>query len=331
MVTARGRAIDAVYGGGTVESIGNAPLGATILAPKPAFTFGDRTRDEVRQTTGGASYSLKWKGLGEFTAGVQRSHYVKRVDIPGTGLVSGTTDVTLPYFSAAFTPAENLTFYGSYVRGLEDAGTAPGFADNANQVLPAIRTEQYDAGLRWSPFKDTTVIVGYFRITKPYIDLDSANRFGVLGEQTHKGIEFSLTTNPTKNVRIVAGGVWLDPRVVASPSIATPVGARPVGQARLRTRFNINWTLPFAKDVTLDAYWNRETGSFGTVDNAVYAPGASRVGGGVRYRFKLAGKQLTARVAIYNIFDTQFFLPFGSGAYGHNIPRNVQGWISAEF
>ena len=36
-------------------------------------------------------------------------------------------------------------------------------------------------------------------------------------------------------------------------------------------------------------------------------------------------------LAIYNVFDTQFFLPVGSGAYGHNIPRNVQGWIAADF
>jgi iron complex outermembrane recepter protein len=331
MATIRGRSIDSQYGGGDVQSIGTAPLGSTISALKPVFAFGDLTNDEVRQTTGGLSYSLKWKGLGEVTAGAQRSHYVKRVDIPGVGLVSGTTDVTLPYFSASVTPVKNLIFYGSYVRGLEDAGTAPSFASNANQVLPAIRTEQFDFGLRWAPFKDTSIIVGYFSITKPYIDLDNTGRFGVLGDQHHRGIEFSVASNVTKNVRIVAGGVWLDPKVEASPSIATPVGLRPTGQPRLRTRFNINWTLPFAKDVTLDAYWNREGGSFGTVDNAVFAPGADRIGAGVRYRFKLAGKQFTARVAIYNIFDTQFFLPFGNGAYGHNIPRNVQGWISADF
>ena len=331
MATVRGRSVDAIYGGGDLRSIGTAPLGETIHAPRPAFAFSGQTRDEVRQTTGGVSYSLKWKGIGEATAGLQRSHYVKKVDIPGVGPVSGTTNVTLPYFSATLNPTANLVLYGSFVRGLEDAGTAPGFAANANQVLPAIRTEQFDVGLRWTPIKDTTVILGYFSITKPYIDLDTANRFGVLGDQHHRGVEFSLTTNPTSNVRIVAGAVWLDPRVEAAPNIATPVGLRPVGQARLRSRFNINWTLPFAKAVTLDAYWNRETGSYGTVDNAVYAPGASRIGAGVRYRFKLAGKDFTARVAIYNVFDTQFFLPVGSGAYGHNIPRNVQGWIAADF
>lgn len=329
--TMRGRAVDAIYGGGDLQGIGTAPLGGYLNTPKPTFVFGDQTDDQVRQGTGGLSYSLNWKGIGEFTAGLQRTHYRKRVDIPGVGLVSGTTNATLPYFSIALTPLHNVVLYGSFVRGLEDAGTAPSYASNANEVLPAIRTRQYDFGIRWTPFKDTTLIVGYFSITKPYIDIDQADHYGVLGQQTHRGIEFSVTSNPTKSLRIVAGGVWLDPQVVAAPTIAQPVGLRPVGQPRLRTRFNINWSPAFAKGLTFDAYWNRETGAFATVDNAVYAPGASRYGGGVRYRFKLAGKDMTARVAVYNITDAQFFIPIGSGVYGHNIPRNVDAWIAMDF
>ena len=331
MMTMRGRSIGAQNGGGDLQTIGTAPLGATIVAPKPAFAFTEQTADTVRQASGGASYSLKWKAIGEFTAGAQRLRYRKRVELPDIGPVTGTTDVTLPYFSAVLTPLQNLTVYGSFVRGMEDAGTAPSFAANANAVLPAIRTEQLDFGVRWSPFTETTVIVGYFAITKPYIDLDLSNRFGVLGDQHHRGVEFSITSNPMKNLRVVAGGVWLGPRVEPGPTIAQPVGLRPVGQPRLRTRFNVNWTLPFASALTLDAYWNRDSGSFATVDNSVYAQGASRIGAGARYRFKLGGQQMTARIGVYNILDTQFFVPIGSGAYGHNAPRNVQGWISTDF
>ncbi|MFM5953788.1 MAG: TonB-dependent receptor domain-containing protein [Novosphingobium sp.] len=327
----RGRAVDARYGGGDLVDLGNALLGEEIVVPPPIFAFSEQTMDDVHQATGGLSYSLKWKGIGEFTAGLSRTHYVKRVTLPGPVLTRRATDATLPYFSAALTPLPNLTIYGSYVRGLEDAGSAPGYASNANEVLEAIRTRQFDVGVRWSPVKDTTLIVGYFQISKPYIDIDTASHYGVLGEQTHRGVEFSITSNPTSSVRIVAGGVWLDPRVTAAPSIAQPVGLRPVGQPRLRTRFNINWTPPFAKNLTLDAYWNRESGAFATVDNAVYAPGAGRVGAGGRYRFKLAGHDFTGKVGIYNIFDTQFFIPFGSGAFGHNTARNVQAWLSTDF
>jgi iron complex outermembrane recepter protein len=330
-LTLRGRSINSAYGGGDLVDLGPAGLNEEIFATPPQFNFTPLTGDYTRQLSEGASYSFKWKGIGEFTAGLLRTHYSKRVEVPLSLAARGSTDATLPYFSAALSLAPNLTLYGSFVRGLEDSGSAPGYASNANEVLPATRTRQIDFGLRWSPIKDTTLIVGFFTISKPYIDIDSANHFGELGRVTNRGIEFSLTTNPTKNVRIVAGGVWLDPRLEASPLIAQPVGLRPVGQPQLRTRFNINWTPPFAPKLTLDAYVNHDSGSWATLENSVYSPGSTRIGFGARYRFKLAGRDFTARVGVYNVFDTYMLFPFGSGVYGYNTQRNVQGWLTTEF
>ncbi|MEQ1498289.1 MAG: hypothetical protein ABL914_06485 [Novosphingobium sp.] len=330
-LTLRGRSIDSGYGGGELIDLGTAGLNEEIQPPRPNFAFGPLTGDFTRQLSGGLSYSFKWKGIGELTAGLLRTHYSKRVEAPLSPAARGSTDANLPYFSAALTVTPRLTLYGSFVRGLEDSGSAPGYSSNANEVLPASRTRQYDFGLRWTPIKDTTLIAGFFNISKPYIDIDSANHFGELGRVTNRGIEFSLTTNPTKNVRIVAGGVWLDPQVVASPLIAQPVGLRPVGQPRLRTRFNINWTPPFAPKLTLDAYVNHDSGTYATIDNSVYAPGGTRFGFGGRYRFKLAGQDFTAKVGIYNVFDAYVLIPYGSSVYGYNIQRNVQGWITTEF
>lgn len=327
----RGRSINGTYGGGETVDLGEAGLNEEIHVPKPDLIFGDLTDDHTRQVTGGASYSLAWRGLGEFTLGLTRTHYEKRVAVPGLPVARGVSDATLPYLSAASRLTDTLSLYGSYVRGLEDAGTAPGFASNANQVLPAIRTEQYDFGLRWSPVKDATLILGYFSIAKPYIDLDNANHYGELGDETHHGFEVSLTANPTSNLRIVAGGVFQHPRVTAAPTIAQPVGRRPVGQNDARTRFNINWTLPFAKAVTLDAYVNHDSSAAGTVDNAVTTPASTRFGFGFRYKFTLAGKPFTARAILYNIADTYVLVPVGSGVYVYNTRRNLNFYLTADF
>lgn len=326
----RGRSVDGDYGGSDRVDLGPAGLNDRIEPGPPGFNFTAKTGDQTRQITGGIAYGLNWKGLGEFTMGLIRTRYEKRVSAPGLPLARGVSSATLPYFTVAAPVTARLIAYGSYMRGLEDAGSAPGFAANANQVLPAIRTRQYDFGIRWSPVKTTTVILGYFAITKPYIDLDKTNRYGVLGDETHKGIEASLTTNPFKNLRIVAGGVWQQPRVIASPTIAQPVGAKPVGQIDLRTRFNANWTLPFAPSVTLDAYVNHDSSAVGTVDNSVIAPGSTRVGVGARYRFKLGGKPFTARVAMGNIANVFEFIPIGAGVYGYNTKRNVSFYLTAD-
>lgn len=331
MLTLRGRAINSAYGGEDQADLGPAGLNEELFVPPPRFTFGALTGDHTRQLGLGASYSFKWQGIGELTAGLLRTHYTKRVEVPLIPAARGTSDVSLPYFSTALSLTAKLTLYGSYVRGLEDAGSAPGFVSNANAVLPAARTRQIDFGLRWTTIKDTTLILGFFTITKPYIDIDTTNRFGELGRVTNRGIEFSLTTTPLQNVRIVAGGVWLDPRVVASPLIAQPVGLRPVGQPQLRTRFNINWTPSSAPKLTLDAYVNHDSGSWGTIDNSVYSPGSTRIGFGARYRFALAGREVTGRVGIYNLFDAYMLFVFGNGVYGFNTQRNVQAWLTTDF
>lgn len=328
--TIRGRSIDATYGGGDSRIIGSAPLNAPLQVPRPAFTFGPQTGDETRQLSGALGYSLAWKGIGELTLGLQSTHYVKRVANPGVPVTSGTSNVTLPSASAALNLAKGLTAYGSFVRGLEDAGSAPGYAANAYQVLPAIRTKQYDVGLRWSPVKDTTLIAGYFWIAKAFIDIDQAGRFGLLGDETHQGFEFSITSNVTKDLRVVAGGVYLDPTVKAAPSIAQPVGKRPVNQMKFRSRFNVNWTLPFARSLTLDAYVNHDDGVFANVDNSLFAPGSTRIGMGARYKFKLGGKPVTARVTLFNIFNAYEVIPVASGVYSYNTKRNIQAWLAMD-
>jgi len=333
MLTAalRGRSIFARYGGGDAVNLPTSPLGTRLVTPEPSFAFGPVTKDHTDQTTFGLSYSLAWRGLGAFTAGLQRTHYIKRVEQPGLPVARGTSTATLPSLSATVPVSDKLAFYGSWVRGLEDAGAAPGYAANANQILPAIRTRQTDLGLRWAPVKGTTLILGWFRIAKPYIDIDQANRFGVLGSETHEGVEVSLTSKITPLLRVVTGGVWQNPRVEASPTIAQPVGRWPVGQNKLRTRFNIEWTLPFARALTLDSYLNYESSAAGTVDNLVISPGTARLGIGARYKFKLAGKDVTARAQLFNVFDSYFAVPFGSGVYGYNTKRNAQFWITTEF
>ena len=326
----RGRSVSGDYGGSDLVDLGPAGLNDRIEPKVPTFNFTAKTLDQTQQVTGGIAYGLNWKGLGEFTMGVTRTRYEKRVTAPGLPLARGVSYATLPYFTLAAPITDHLIAYGSIMRGLEDAGSAPGFAANANQILPAIRTRQYDFGLRWSPLKSATLILGYFSITKPYIDLDKANRYGVLGDETHKGIEASLTTNPAKNLRIVAGGVWQQPRVIASPSIAQPVGIKPVGQIDLRTRFNVNWTLPFAPSLTLEAYVNHDSSAVGTVDNSVIAPGSTRIGIGARYKFKLDDKPFTARLAIGNIANVFEFVPIGSGVYGYNTKRNVSFYLTTD-
>ena len=80
---------------------------------------------------------------------------------------------------ASFALLDGLRAYAAYARGFEDSGTAPSFAENAGEVLPASRTEQWDAGLRWPLGCDTDVVASVFRLERPGRALAENGRFGL--------------------------------------------------------------------------------------------------------------------------------------------------------
>ncbi|WP_439468055.1 hypothetical protein [Blastomonas fulva] len=94
------------------------------------------------------------------------------------------------------TAMDGIVLYAATTRGLEESGTAPSFAANANLSLPALRTRQVEAGVRWTLTKDVKLIAGLFDVRRPYFELDADNVFRVLGEVKHRGRRFRSPPSP---------------------------------------------------------------------------------------------------------------------------------------
>ena len=124
----------------------------------------------------------------------------------------------------ASTAIDGVALYAATTRGLEESGTAPSFAANANLTLPALRTRQVEAGVRWTLAKDIKLIAGVFDVRRPYFELDADNFFRVLGDVKHQGVELSLTAKPVAGLNVVAGAVLMRPRVTGDYDAWTPGG-----------------------------------------------------------------------------------------------------------
>jgi iron complex outermembrane receptor protein len=318
----RDRQIKALYGDGVSADFGLAGLNDVIDPPRPNFSFGPLTNDQIKQATAGLSYGLNWQHVGELTLGIQYTDYIKNVTAPGTAEAHRENKVWLPSISTAKPLTKQVSLYGSYVQGVEDAGAAPGYASNAGQVLPANRTHQWDAGLKWTIDENTTLIAGYFYVTKPYITLSKSDYYGQLGTEIHKGLEISLTATPVKDLKIIVGGIVESPRVEASSDMASLIGKRPVGQPNTTIQLNLSYTLPFAKAVTLDVSVNNQSSQAGTDDNVIVIPGSTNFGLGARYQFKLGGKQCELRVSGDNLGNVYRLTPLSSGVYAYNSQRS---------
>ena len=84
-------------------------------------------------------------------------------------------------------------------------------------MLPASRTEQWDAGLRWPLGSDTDLVASVFRLERPNRALDDSGRFGLSGLVRNQGVELSVVSHPAEGLSIVAGLLAQRPRMLDAP------------------------------------------------------------------------------------------------------------------
>lgn len=311
----RARAGDRRFDGSEFIDLGPTTINGPVTAERPQFNFTDQQRDRVRQWTAGLAYEGRWQGVGEVSLGVQKTNYRKRIGLPGRDPVSTDAAPILLNVTAAAEITPRLVAYAGYVTGLEESGIAPDNAANRNEALPAIKTSQRDAGLRWSITPDVKLVAGVFDIRKPYFNLDEGNRFALLGDVINQGVEASVAGAITPRLSIVAGAVLLRPRVTGEGVALGRVGQRPVGAIDQRIEFNADWRPSQLSGLSLDVSASHRSAETATRDNSVAIPARTIVDLGGRYAFRLAGNAATLRVAISNIFDVQGFDLRGAGAY----------------
>ncbi|MEN9933393.1 MAG: hypothetical protein RIS17_1966, partial [Pseudomonadota bacterium] len=325
----RGRSGDRRFGGSDIIELGPVQIDTPSRVPEPAFRFSQQQFDDVKQVTGGLAYEGRWLGVGELAAGLQWTDYKKRIDLPGGG-VQVTQDRLLLYnITLSANVSDRLVVYAGTVNGLEESGVAPGNAANRNEALPAIRTRQFDAGLRLAVTDQIKLVAGVFDISKPYFNLDANNRFDVLGEVVNRGVEASVAGPLTSSLSVVAGGVWLWPKVTAPGALR--IGDRPVGAIGQRLEFSADWRPPFAPGVSFDTRVSYRSTETATVSNSVAIPARTIVDIGGRYRFKLGDNNALLRVQVANLFDVEGYDLRGAGAYGPIPGRLTQAYLTVDF
>ena len=318
------------FGGSDFLDFGPGRIGEDVTAPEPdAFHFSEESHDRVEQTTVGVAYDGRWKNVGEISFGISKAKFRKQTDIPGAPAAVTRSSPLLYNATAAANVTNSIIVYAGYARGLEESGVAPDSAANRKQPLPAVLTQQKDAGVRFNLTKSIKAVAGVFDLTRPYFGFDSANVYRQVGTVESRGAEFSLSGSVTPQLDVVAGGMFLDPRVTASGAVGN-IGSKPVGLPTHLLIGNANWKTP-VKALQLDLAVVHRGRTPATTDNVVFLPARARVDLGGRYRFKLAGRSATFRLQVVNLFNNEGWGLAGSGVYTGNPARYVQGYVTVDF
>ncbi|UHQ23696.1 TonB-dependent receptor [Lysobacter sp. 5GHs7-4] len=329
----RGRDLRSRYGGSAPAlDYGWRRLGEPVPVPQPdEFAFTARTQDQVRQWTGGLAYEGRWRDRGELSLGLQRTRYEKHVDQPGLTRASTHDDLWLPNANLTAYLSRRLALYAGHTRGLEESGVAPDDAANRNQALPAIRTRQTDAGLRWTLPNEMKLVAGLFDVRKPYFITDERNVYGALGEVRHRGVELSLSGRPSDNLSLVAGAVLMRPRVSGEAVREGRVGERPIGQAERVLRTDLEYRPPALPGWSFDLAMSHYGERVASRDGINRVPAYSLADIGARYRFKLGNAPATLRLLVANVGDTYAWNLYGHNSFGLTDGRRYVVQLAVDF
>lgn len=319
---ARARAQARRIGGSSpAMDLGPRILGVPEPAERPSFQLGPAIGDTVRQGTVGLSYEAHWAHLGQLTLGAQGTAYDKTITLPDEQPSKTEAHPWLANAALALHLADGLVAYGGFTRGLEETGIAPGNATNRNQAPPAIVTRQIDSGIRWSPGDSLRVVAGLFEVRKPNFATNEQNVFTELGEVRHRGIELSLTGEPFRGLRIVAGAVFMQPRVSGSAVRAGLAGEQSVGQTGRTLRVNGNYQVPLLPGVSIDIGVVDTARRVASSDNRVFAPPVTKIDIGARHQFSFFGNPSTLRFLVKNVTNAYGYRVVASNAFRTNSPR----------
>ena len=300
----RGRLKTRTFGGGTTVSLGPGVIGVEDPEPLPHYTLGPLSKSKVKQGNGGIAYEGLWPKVGEISLGVQKSFYERRSDQPGLPSVYSKDQPLLINGTLALYLTDALVAYGSFTRGLEESGEAPQNAANRGEAVPATRTTQIDAGVRYVITPRLRFVAGVFEVTKPFFNLDTTNVFTQLGDVRHRGVELSLSGQPLDGLTVVGGTVLLEARVTGQAVTAGRLGAQPLGRYPRVSRLNLQYGPKSWHGFSIDGQVENIASRYANLLNTVRAPGYTTLNLGARYVFRVGTSGAAFRFQAQNITDT---------------------------
>ena len=328
-INARGRSSTLGFGGIDRFDAGPAILGVPDPIPEPVFETPEGGRQKVRQGSIGVNYKSQWRGVGEFSAGMQRVFY-KRLSInPAT---ENADNYWLYNTTLSAYLSDLLVLYGSYTRGLEDSPIAPATAANSGEGVPASLTQQVDAGLRYQLSRSLRFVVGLFEIEKPFFELDSTNFYRQLGTIRHQGIEVSLAGEPIEGLTIVTGLVLLKARLSGDLVDQGTIGEIPIGSIPLTAILNAQYEPESWRGFSIDGRVVNDASYFTNAENTFKGPVITTLDLGARYRFKISELAASLRLQVTNVLNSyEWRVSGGSRQFTPTAPRKFTLQLAVDF
>jgi iron complex outermembrane recepter protein len=223
-----------------------------------------------------------------------------------------------------------LSFYGTYIEGLEEGGVAPLLAANANQVLPPALSSQWEVGVKAEPLDKLLLTLGRFSIERASSFTNANNFFVQDGRTSYEGFEFSATGEITPEWSIFATAMALDAKVI-SASDKTQIGKRPENTPRFAGSLFVEYRPPYVPGLSVSAGVFHTGARAVNAANQAFIPGYQTFDIGARYTTDIYGTDVTFRVNIDNVLDKNYYAATSSSLLATGLPRTGKFSMTARF
>ena len=237
-----------------------------------------------------------------------------------------------PNLGILIQPNDKLTFYGSYSEGITTGVQIPDTAANfgTDIFLDPARTRQLEVGIKAELFQGAIATAAYFDISQPLATFDSQNVFGYIGDQDHKGVEVSLSGQITPNLRLITGGLYLEP-TINNPNNAAVDGNRPSGVPRIQFNVYADYNLPFVDGLAINGGVYYTGNRFANDTNTFKVDSYVRVDLGLRYGVILGDQKISVRLNVRNVTNKDFIEGTAFGQFLFGSPRAAFFSLTTEF
>lgn len=225
-----------------------------------------------------------------------------------------TIHTVTPTAALTFRPTSTTSIYGSYIQGLESAGTAPDTATNAGAVLGPQRSKQFEIGGR-AEILGALASISWFHIDRALAYTNESNVYVVDGRALHRGVEASLQGNLSREIEVMLGGQYLD-AVQSDSGVAAQNGKRVLNTARWSGSAFLQYRPSFLAGAAVNggAYYTGDR--YADALNRALLPGYTTYSIGSSYQWRLQdGRKLTVRVNADNLTDKRYWATGGTTLY----------------
>lgn len=243
-----------------------------------------------------------------FTAGM-RVQQVKADNVTDTGRVlsSYNESAISPLAGIVVRPVENVSVYANFTSGLSKGATAPADTANAGQVFAPYKSKQYEAGIK-ADWDNVITTVSVFQIDRPNSQTDPVtNIYSFDGEQRNRGLELSAVGEVTRGLRVMGSATFYDAKLRQTAGGVNQGNDAP-GVPKRTVNLGADWDLPWVQGLSVNARAIHTSTAPYNAGNTMKLSSWTRYDVGARYRTNVAGKPVTLRATIDNVFNKNYWL-----------------------